>query len=52
MDSEPYSIHAEGVWQTTNSTPDVVVAVLDTGLAEQAKTRAPCHGPTGVQHRQ
>ena len=38
MDSEPYSIHVEGVWQITNSTPDVVVAVLDTGLAAQAQT--------------
>ena len=37
MDSEPYSIHAEGVWQVTNSTPDVVVAVLDTGMAVPAR---------------
>lgn len=37
MDSEPYSIHAEGVWQVTNSTPDVVVAIIDTGMAELAK---------------
>ena len=32
-DSEPFSIHAESIWKTTNSTPDVVVAVLDSGLA-------------------
>ena len=38
MDSEPYSIHAEGVWQVTNSTPDVVVAVLDTGIADPARS--------------
>lgn len=37
MDSEPYSIHAEGVWQVTNSTPDVVVAVIDTGMATPAR---------------
>ncbi len=37
MDSEPYSIHAERVWKVTNSTPDVVVAILDTGMAELAK---------------
>lgn len=37
MDSEPYSIHVEGVWQFTNSTPDVVVAILDTGMAQPAK---------------
>ena len=37
VDSEPYSIHVEGVWKTTNSTPDVVVAVLDSGIAEVAK---------------
>ena len=37
MDSEPYSIHAEGVWQMTNSTPDVVVAVIDTGMAFLAR---------------
>ena len=37
MDSEPYSIHAEGVWHVTNSTPDVVVAIIDTGMAELAK---------------
>ena len=36
-DSEPYSIHAEGVWQVTNSTPGVVVAVVDTGMAELAR---------------
>jgi hypothetical protein len=36
MDDKPYSIHAESAWHTTNSTPDVVVAVLDTGIAEQA----------------
>ena len=37
MDSEPYSIHAEGVWSVTNSTPNVVVAIIDTGMAELAK---------------
>ena len=37
LDTEPYSIHAEGVWRFTNSTPDVVVAVIDSGLAEVAK---------------
>ena len=36
-DSEPYSIHVEGVWGHTNSTPDVVVAVLDSGIAEAAE---------------
>jgi hypothetical protein len=36
-DSEPYSIHVEGTWRLTNSTPDVFVAVLDTGLADLAK---------------
>jgi hypothetical protein len=36
-DSEPHSIHTEAVWQITNSTPDVVVAVVDTGIATQAK---------------
>jgi len=35
-DSEPHSIHVEGMWRNTNSTPDVVVAVLDTGLAYEA----------------
>ena len=38
MDSEPFSIHAEGVWQITNSTPDVVVAVIDTGIADPARS--------------
>ena len=38
LDNEPYSIHAEGVWAVTNSTPDVVVAVIDTGLAGPAKS--------------
>ena len=33
VDSEPYSIQVEQMWHTTNSTSDVVVAVLDTGLA-------------------
>lgn len=37
MDSEPYSIHAEGVWQVTNSTLSVVVAVVDTGMAVPAR---------------
>jgi subtilisin family serine protease len=32
LNSERYSIHAESLWPLTNSTPDVVVAVLDTGL--------------------
>ena len=36
IDSEPYGIHAEGAWVYTNSTPSVVVAVLDTGIAGQA----------------
>ena len=34
LDSEPYSIHAESLWPLTNSTPDVVVAILDTGLPD------------------
>ena len=37
MDAEEYSIHAEGAWLVTNSTPEVVVAVLDTGMAEVAE---------------
>jgi hypothetical protein len=37
MDSEPYSIHAEEVWSVSNSTPDVVVAVIDSGIANVAK---------------
>ena len=37
LDSEKYSIKAEGVWSVTNSTPDIVVAVLDTGMAEVAE---------------
>ena len=37
MDSEPFSIHAEGVWSVTNSTPEVVVAVIDSGIAEIAR---------------
>jgi hypothetical protein len=37
MDSEPYSIHVEGVWHVTNSTPDVVVAIVDSGMAKLAK---------------
>jgi hypothetical protein len=37
MDSEPYSIHVEGIWPATNSTPDVVIAVIDTGIAYLAK---------------
>jgi subtilisin family serine protease len=36
-EDEPYSIHAEGVWPLTNSTPKTVVAVIDTGIAELAK---------------
>ena len=31
---EPYGVRAEPVWQFTNSTPEVVVAVVDSGLAE------------------
>ena len=31
---EPYGIRAEPVWPITNSTPEVVVAVVDSGLAE------------------
>ena len=38
MESEPYSIHAVGVWPVTNSTPDVVVAVVDSGIALSAKS--------------
>ena len=30
---EPYGIHVEASWQLTNSTPDITVAVLDSGLA-------------------
>ena len=37
MDSEPFSIHAEGIWPFTNSTPDVVVAVLDSGIGMAAR---------------
>ena len=37
-DDEPYSIHVESVWKVTNSTPNVVVAVVDTGMAELAKS--------------
>lgn len=37
-DSEPYSIKVEGLWKKTNSTPDVVVAVIDSGIAEPAKS--------------
>ena len=36
-DAEPYSIHVENTWKFTNSTPDVFVAVLDTGLAQVAR---------------
>ena len=36
-DSEPYSISVEGVWKITNSTPEVVVAVIDTGIASVAR---------------
>jgi serine protease len=36
-DDEPYSIKAEGVWEVTNGTQEVVVAVIDTGIAELAK---------------
>jgi serine protease len=36
-DSEPHSIKAERVWNMTNSTPDMVVAVLDTGIATVAR---------------
>jgi hypothetical protein len=36
-DSEPHSIKAERIWNMTNSTPDLVVAVLDTGLASVAR---------------
>ena len=36
QDSEPYSIHVESMWRKTNSTPDTVVAVLDSGLASSA----------------
>jgi len=37
MDSELNSIHVEGAWKVTNSTPEIVVAILDTGIAEVAK---------------
>jgi subtilisin family serine protease len=37
-DAEPYSIKVEGVWKKTNSTPDVVVAVVDSGIAQSAKS--------------
>ena len=36
LDSEPYSIHAESAWKITNSTPNIVVAVLDTGMPSVA----------------
>ena len=35
-DSEPYGIHVQSVWRLTNSTPVVVVALLDSGLAAPA----------------
>ena len=39
LDSEPYSIHVDdGVWRRTNSTPDVVVAVLDSGIAAKGES--------------
>lgn len=31
-DSEPFGLRVENRWRTTNSTPDTVVAVLDTGV--------------------
>jgi len=37
-DKEPYSIHVEELWNTTNSTPDVVVAVIDSGIANEIKS--------------
>ena len=36
-DSEPHSIHVEKLWARTKSTPDVYIAVLDSGVAEVAK---------------
>ena len=35
-DGEPYGIRVERIWQITNSTPDVVVAVVDSGFASAA----------------
>jgi hypothetical protein len=35
-DGEPYWIRAESIWKITNSTPDVVVALVDSGLAAAA----------------
>jgi hypothetical protein len=35
-DGEPYGIEAEPIWRITNSTPDVVVALVDSGLAAAA----------------
>jgi hypothetical protein len=35
-DGEPYGIRVERNWQITNSTPDVVVAVVDSGFASAA----------------
>jgi len=36
MDSEQYSVHVQGLWKMSNSTPDFVVAVIDTGIAQIA----------------
>ena len=36
LDAEPYGIYAESAWGLTNSTPQVVVAVLDTGMPSAA----------------
>lgn len=35
--SEPFSIKVEHIWSLTNSTKDIVVAILDGGIAEVAK---------------
>jgi hypothetical protein len=35
--SEPFGINVENIWSLTNSTKDVIVAILDGGIAEAAK---------------
>jgi hypothetical protein len=37
-DGEPYGLQVESLWRKTNSTPDVVVAVVDSGIAMGAKS--------------
>lgn len=37
-DNESYSIRVENVWDYTNSTPDVIVAIIDSGMASAAES--------------